>query len=137
MKSERKRLYVTENSVDYLKYTSNRTPYYFGSSGEVIVGLFSRLTSNMTRRNGLQLCQGIFSFDLMRYFKREIGQAPEQAAQGGNMVTIPGSIQEMFRCCTERHDLAKNTGDSWIVGPDDLRGLCQPCRFYDSIMFFP
>ena len=37
-------------------------------------------------------------------FVKEI-QALERAVQGSNWVTIPGGIQEMFRCCTEGHGL--------------------------------
>jgi len=31
----------------------------------------------------------------------ESGQALEQAALGGGGVTVPGGLQETFRCCTE------------------------------------
>ena len=34
-----------------------------------------------------------------------IGEALEQAAQGGGGITVPGSVQELSRCGTERHDL--------------------------------
>jgi len=33
------------------------------------------------------------------------GQVVEQAAQRGGGVTIPGGVQEVFRCCTEGHGL--------------------------------
>ena len=45
---------------------------------------------------------------------------------GGGGVTIPGGVQEMFRCCTERRGLVGNTSDRWRVGLDDLGGLFQP-----------
>jgi len=32
-------------------------------------------------------------------------QALEWAAQGSAGVTVPGSVQEMFRCCTEGYGL--------------------------------
>ena len=32
---------------------------------------------------------------------RESGQALEQTAQEGGEVTVPGGVQEAFRCCTE------------------------------------
>ena len=37
--------------------------------------------------------------------------ALEWDAQGGGGVTIPGGIQEMFRCCTKKYSLKGNTGD--------------------------
>jgi len=50
----------------------------------------------------------------------------EWAAQGGVGVTVPGGVQETFRCRTEGHGLVGNTGDKWTVGLDDLRGLLPP-----------
>ena len=47
---------------------------------------------------------------------QETIQTLEWAAQGGGRVTDPGSIQEIFRCCTEGHDLVGNIGDRWEVG---------------------
>lgn len=44
----------------------------------------------------------------------------EQAAQKGGAVTISGNVQETFRCYTERHDLAANIGDRWMVELGDL-----------------
>ena len=35
----------------------------------------------------------------------------EQAAQGGGAVTVPGGVQEVFRCCTEGYCLDRNNGD--------------------------
>jgi len=55
-----------------------------------------------------------------------------QAAQGGCGVTNPGGVQEAFRCCTEGHSLVGNIGDRWTAGLDDLTGLFQPWRFYNS-----
>ena len=50
----------------------------------------------------------------------------EQAAHGGAGVTVSGSVQETFTCCTEGHGLVENVGDRWMVGLDDFRGLLQP-----------
>jgi len=50
----------------------------------------------------------------------------EWAAQGDGGVTVPGGIQETFRCCTKGHGLVGNTGGRWwMVGLDDLGGLFQ------------
>ena len=50
----------------------------------------------------------------------------EPAAQGGGGVAVPGGVEETFRCCTEGCGLVGSTGDRWVVGLDDVRGLLQP-----------
>ena len=52
-----------------------------------------------------------------------------------NPFSTTGGVQEMFRCCTEGHNLVGIIADKWMVGLDDLRGLFQPWRFYDSMIF--
>ena len=42
---------------------------------------------------------------------------------GGGGVTIPGGVQQAFRCCTEGRGLVGNIGGRWMVGLGDLRGL--------------
>ena len=44
----------------------------------------------------------------------------EWAAQGGNVVIVPGDVQETFRCCSEGRGLVRNIGGRWTVGLDDL-----------------
>mgnify|MGYP001856486390 CR=1 FL=1 len=61
----------------------------------------------------------------------------EWDAQGAGGITVPGGVQEMFRC-TEGHGLVDSpTGDRWTVGPDDL-GVFFPTlvilRFYDLMI---
>jgi len=51
---------------------------------------------------------------------RKSGEALTQAAQGGGGVTVPGDVQEMWRCGTEGCGLVGR-----VVGLD-LRGLFQP-----------
>jgi len=40
---------------------------------------------------------------MRKYFFSESGEAVAQAAQGGGGGTIPGSVQVIGRCGTERH----------------------------------
>ena len=42
---------------------------------------------------------------LSRKTEKTEDQALEWPAQGGGGVTIPGGVQETFRCCTEGHGL--------------------------------
>ena len=59
------------------------------------------------------------------FLLQESSQALEHAAQGGGGFTIPGGVQEAFRCCTEGHGLVGNIDGRWMVRLDDLRGLFQ------------
>ena len=58
----------------------------------------------------------------------------ERAAQTGGSVTIPGGVQEVFRCCTEGHGSVGHIGDRWMVGEDHLGGLFHPWWFCDSVL---
>ena len=60
-----------------------------------------------------------------KFLLQKSGQALERTALGGGGVTVPGGVQEMFKCCTEGHGLVGNIGDRWTVGLGDLRGLFQ------------
>jgi len=62
--------------------------------------------------------------DVSKYFPEEWSGAG-MGCQGCSGVTVPGGVQETFRCCTEECGLVGNTGNRWTVGLDDLRGLFQ------------
>ena len=58
---------------------------------------------------------------LGKYFYKS-GQ--EWTAHGGGGVTVPGGVQETFRCCIEGCGLAGKYW--WMVGLDGLGGLFRP-----------
>ena len=48
------------------------------------------------------------------------------SAQGDDLVTIPGGVQENFKCHTKGHGLVGNIDSRWTVGLGELGGLFQP-----------
>ena len=50
----------------------------------------------------------------------------ERAAKGGGGISVPGGVQETFRCCMEGCGLVGNVGDRWMVRQDDIGGIYQP-----------
>ena len=89
------------------------------------VGLFSQVTSNKTRGNGLRLCQGTFRLDIRKNIsEREVLQWHRLSREG-----VESPFLKMFRKCIGMvlGVLVGGYGeDGLLAGLDDLRSLFQP-----------
>ena len=73
--------------------------YLKGSCCEVGFCLFSYITCNRTRGNGLKLHEGMFRLGVSgKFLLRKSGKSLKQSAQASDRVINPGGFQEKDRC---------------------------------------
>lgn len=63
-------------------------------------GLFSQVTTNSTREDGLELPQGTFRLNIEKNFFTEELSNTGTSCLGGDGIPVPGSVEKTCRCGT-------------------------------------